>query len=77
MMKKSHYDAEEDDNDDNDEEQRETFLPQHAAVGNSNAFLSFFANDNNYDDEDDSNLPVDDHSTVCHTIVSGGPVEPN
>ena len=41
------------------------------------AFLTFFADDENYADEEDNNLPVDDHNTVHHTIISGGPVEPN
>ena len=45
--------------------------------GDSNAFLSFFGNDDNYNDEEEDNLPVDDHTTVHHTIVAGGPVEPN
>ena len=43
----------------------------------SNAFLSFFGNDDNHDDAEENPLPIDDGSTVRHTVVSGGPVEPN
>ncbi len=43
----------------------------------SNAFLSFFADDNNYEDEEEEHLPVNNGFAVHHTIVSGGPVEPN
>ncbi len=43
----------------------------------SNAFLSFFGNDENYDDAEEVPLPDDDGSAVRHTVVSGGPVEPN
>ncbi len=28
-------------------------------------------------DEEEDPLPMDDGSTVWHTVVSGGPVEPN
>ncbi len=44
---------------------------------NSNAFLSFFANDDNYDGEEEKHLPLDNNTAVHHTLVSGGPVKRN
>ena len=40
-------------------------------------FLSFFGDDDNYDDVEEEPLPFDDNLAVRHTLVSGGPVEPN
>ncbi len=43
----------------------------------SNVFLSFLGDDENYDNEEEEPCPIDDGSAVHHTVVSGGPVEPN
>ena len=76
----SYYNAEEAEeghDNDNDEDDLWTASPKCAAMVNSNAFLSFFANDDNYDGEEEEHLPLDNNTAVHHTLVSGGPVKRN
>ena len=80
----SYYDAEEaeeaeeaDDDKDDDKDNCKTVPPQHVTAGASNAFLSFFADGDNYEDEEEEPLPINDSNAICHAIVSGGPVKPN